>query len=105
MTWVADNQIYLLAAAGISIGLLALPLFVNYLIALKARNKKVIGYIYPDKENRFLVYTEKQLEYSSTDILQIEIWNGLDYTSISKEEIIVPEMSGTRARVKVNRTS
>ncbi|WP_143812701.1 MULTISPECIES: hypothetical protein [Paenibacillus] len=109
MTWFADNQIYLLAAAGILICLLALPLIVNYLIdsydAVKARNNKEIGYIYPDKENHFLVYTEKRLEYSSTDILQIEIWNGLDYISTSKDEIIVPEMSGTRARIKVNRTS
>lgn len=63
-------------------------------------SEEMIGYIFRDRNNGFMIDTGPK-EYPSSEILSLEIWDGEKFVPAIKEEIKVPEMSGVKARFRV----
>ncbi|MGU3473196.1 hypothetical protein ACLBWT_18870 [Paenibacillus sp. D51F] len=57
----------------------------------------LIGYIFPARDGGFMIDTGPE-EYSSSCIISFEIWDGEKFVPAIKEEIMIPQMSGTKAR-------
>ncbi|WP_103110836.1 hypothetical protein [Brevibacillus reuszeri] len=59
-----------------------------------------IGYIFRDRTGDFMIDTGP-VEYQSSEVLFLEIWDGEKFIPAMKEEIRFPQMSGVKARFRV----
>lgn len=64
---------------------------------------ELIGYIFPSHGGSFMIDTGPN-EYPSSMIESLEIWDGEKFVPAKKEDIRVPQMSGTKARFIVSQS-
>ncbi|MEK8217213.1 hypothetical protein [Paenibacillus sp. FSL L8-0463] len=66
-----------------------------------SNKEELIGYIFPARDGGFMIDTGPK-EYSSSRIVSFEIWDGEKFVPAIKEEVMIPQMSGTKARFNVS---